>query len=152
MTLTQQLFILIYGLINLVVFFMGLHHSKTKQQSFVLTPLLCVFGIFVWGDAVILGLFWSMAAGIGLLLQDWYLFLLIISLFWAIRGLGETVYWINQQFSTINRNNPPQLLGHAIFHADAVWFAYQLFWQMVCVGTIITSIYLSHVWLRSLSV
>ena len=148
MTLYQQIFILFYGLVNVAVFFLGLHHSKNRQGSFVLTPLLYVFGIFVWGDAVILGLFWSLAAGAAMLLHDWYLFLLIISLFWTVRSLGETMYWISQQFSTINRNNPSQLLGHAIFHADAVWFAYQLFWQMVCVSTIITSIYLGRLWLQ----
>jgi len=147
MTFLQQTVVFMCALINLVVFAWGLHQTKHKQNAFVLTPFFYIFGIFVWGDAVILGLFWSLAAGAGLLLHNWYLFLLIISLFWTVRSLGETMYWISQQFSTINRNNPAQLLGHAIFHADAVWFAYQLFWQMVTVASIICSIYLTHLWL-----
>jgi len=49
--------------------------------------------MFVWGDAVIFGLFWTVALIVAWVLKDWYLFLLIVSVFWVVRSLGETIYF-----------------------------------------------------------
>ncbi len=146
----QQNFVLGFVLLNLVIFLKGFYETKYKRNAFGLTRSLFFLGIFVWGDAVILGLFWIITSIAALLLKDWYLFLLIISVFWLVRSLGETVYWLNQQFSTLNRNPVKNLLGHSIFHDDSVWFVYQLFWQCVMVVSIIFSIYFSWLWLRYL--
>jgi len=108
-----------------------------------------VLGGFVWGDVVVFGLFWFLVSIAVLYLQDWILFLLIVSLFWLVRSLGETIYWLNQQFTPRSNNHPKQYLATKIFKNDSVWFAHQIFWQCVTVVTIITSIYLAKLWLTN---
>lgn len=148
MQLWQQNFLLIYALFNFLIFIKGFDQSKYKNSAFTCTYGLFFLGIFVWGDAVIFGLFWSISALISLILQDWYLFLLITAIFWVVRSLGETIYWLNQQFSPINRNPAKNLLGYSIFHNDSIWFIYQIFWQSISVISIILSIYLANLWLK----
>ncbi|HUV71614.1 MAG TPA: hypothetical protein VMW25_01260, partial [Clostridia bacterium] len=139
MSLWQKGLILIFCLVNLLVFFKGFYESKFKRNAYGLTRPLVFLGIFVWGDAVVFGLFWFFSSIITLFLSDWYLFLLIISVFWLVRSLGETIYWFNQQFSTIKRNPPEKLPGYSFFHNDSLWFVYQIVWQVVTVVSIIFS-------------
>jgi len=145
MSLWQKGLILIFCLVNLLVFFKGFYESKFKRNAYGLTRPLVFLGIFVWGDAVVFGLFWFFSSIITLFLSDWYLFLLIISVFWLVRSLGETIYWFNQQFSTIKRNPPEKLPGYSFFHNDSLWFVYQIVWQVVTVVSIIFSIYFSSI-------
>jgi len=149
MSLWQKGLILIFCLVNLLVFFKGFYESKFKRNAYGLTRPLVFLGIFVWGDAVVFGLFWFFSSIITLFLSDWYLFLLIISVFWLVRSLGETIYWFNQQFSTIKRNPPEKLPGYSFFHNDSLWFVYQIVWQVVTVVSIIFSIYFSNLWLKN---
>lgn len=150
MNLWQQKLILVFFLINLFVFLKGFYESKYKKNAFGLTRPLLLLGIFAWGDAVIFGLFWIITSIVTLVLKDWYLFLLVISIFWVVRSLGETIYWFNQQFSPINRNPPQNLPWHSIFHNDSVWFIHQIIWQCTTVISIISSIYLTKLWLQTL--
>ncbi len=145
----QKVLVIIYGIVNLVVFSKGYRETKHKKNAFGLTLLLGPLGIFAWGDAVVFGLFWVIVTVLSLLLNEWNLFCLIVSVFWVVRSLGETLYWFNQQFSTINRNPPKNLFFYSIFQNDSVWFAYQIMWQCVTVASIIFSIYFSHTWLAS---
>jgi ABC-type branched-subunit amino acid transport system permease subunit len=142
-------FIGIISIISLTIFSLGAYYSKTSR-SFSKTPYLFPFGIFVWGDAVIFGLFWFLSSFVTFLLHDWILFLLIISTFWVVRSLGETIYWLLQQFSQINRNPPHKLLGYKIFKNDSIWFIYQIVWQSLTVFSTISTIYLAHRWLNTL--
>jgi len=142
--------ILTYGFISFLVFLKGLFESIRKKNSFGETPFLFWIGIFVWGDGVIYGLFWFLSSLVCYLLKDWVLFLLIISVFWVVRSLGETIYWLNQQFSTINRNSPEKLRGYQFFKNDSIWFVYQIFWQCITVVSIITTIYLATSWLKNI--
>ncbi|OGM09470.1 hypothetical protein A2159_00875 [Candidatus Woesebacteria bacterium RBG_13_34_9] len=146
----QKITVIIWGIISLVLFIKGLHESKNKRNVYGLTPYLLPWGIFVWGDAVIFGFFWFLISISCLILNNWILFLLIISVFWVVRSYGETIYWFNQQFSKINRNPPKILLFYKYFHNDSVWFIYQIIWQCVTAVSIITAIYLSHLWLKSI--
>lgn len=145
----QKEIILIFGFLNFLVFLKGLHESRAKKNAYGLTRILTPLGIFVWGDAVVFGIFWILASVISYLLADWLLFLLIISIFWVIRSLGETIYWFNQQFSKINRNPPEKLPGFNIFHNNSIWFIHQIGWQCWTIVSIILSIYLSYLWLAS---
>jgi hypothetical protein len=147
MELWQKIFLLVYALINLVVFAKGFYESKVKKNACGPTRPLSLLGIFFWGDAVIFGLFWFFSSIVALLLNDWYLFLLVVSVFWVVRSLGETIYWFNQQFSTINRNPPEKLLFYSIFHNDSVWFIHQIIWQCITVASIIFSLYFGRLWL-----
>jgi hypothetical protein len=144
----QQTIILIFGLVSFLVFLIGFYETKYKKNAFGPTLPLFILGVFVWGDAVIFGLFWAISSFISLYLKDWYLFLLIFSVFWVVRSLGETTYWFNQQFSKINRNPPEKLIGYSIFKNDSIWFAYQIAWQCVTVASIVFAIYFAGVWLQ----
>lgn len=96
MKLWQSLVLLVYLLINLFVFIKGYHECKYRKNAYTLTRSLIFLGIFAWGDAVVFGPFWVISVLVSYFLKDWYLFLLIMSVFWVVRSLGETIYWFNQ--------------------------------------------------------
>lgn len=138
----------LFALLAVSVSLIGLWKS-THHQAFEETPYLAVFGMFVWGDAIVFGLFWALAGAVVFLTQSQSLMWLIYSVFWVVRSFGESIYWFNQQFSTINRNPPERLKGFRFYKNDSVWFAYQIWWQCVAVVSIIASIYFAHVWLTT---
>ncbi len=152
MNFWQQTIVLGYAVSSFLIFLKGFYESKYKKNAYGLTRPLLFFGVFVWGDAVVFGLFWTLSSFIAWMFKDWYLFLLIVSVFWVIRSLGETIYWFNQQFSTINRNPIKNLPWNSIFHNDSVWFIHQIIWQCVTVVSTIFSIYLSWLWLQNLPI
>jgi len=145
----QKTVLFVYSLFNLFVFVKGLHECRIKKNAYGLTPFLFFIGVFAWGDAVIFGPFWILVSIVSYLLIDWILFLLILSLFWVVRSLGETIYWFNQQFSKVKRQPPEKLPGYRIFRDDSIWFAYQIFTQCITVVALVFSIYLSKLWLQS---
>lgn len=149
MRISQLTIILIYGLVNFFVFIKGFTESRNKENAYGLTPYLIFLGIFTWGDAVVFGLFWTFVSLISIFLRDWYLFILVISIFWVVRSIGETIYWFNQQFSikASTWNKPESLLWHSIFHDDSIWYIYQIIWQCITVVSIIFSIYITKLWL-----
>ena len=138
----------IFGIISLLTAIKGFYESSVKNNPFGLTYPLFPFGIFVWGDAAVLGLFWSLVSLVCFLLNDWILFLLIISLYWFVRSFGEIIYWLNQQFSPIIRNLPKKS-GYKFFRNDSIWFINQLYWQCVMIVSIVSTIYLTHLWLTT---
>jgi hypothetical protein len=141
--------IFIYTLVSLLVFVKGFWETKKKNNVFRETAFLSWMGIFVWGDALIFGPFWFIASLFCLLLNDWLLFVLIIVTFWFIRSLGETIYWLNQQFSLIKRNPPEKMFGFSLCKNDAVYFFYQIFWQCITVVSLILLIFVGNLWLKS---
>lgn len=145
----QKLLIIVYGLVSLVVFVKGYIETKNNKNAFGLTNYLNFLGIICWGDAVVFGIFWTVTSIVSLSLSDFYLFCLVISVFWVVRSLGETIYWFNQQFSTIDRNPLENLNKYyvKVFHNDSVWFAYQIIWQCVTVVSIISAIYFTKLWI-----
>lgn len=143
----QTEILIVYGLLSFLAFIKGLYESAGKNNAYGQTPWLFWMGIFAWGDAVIFGLFWFLSSTLAYLLNDWLLFLLLISVFWLVRSLGETFYWFNQQFSRIERNPPNRLRGYKLFKNDSIWFVYQIAWQCVTVVTVITTIYLGNLWI-----
>lgn len=147
MTDFQNWLVLLIGTTALFSASIGFHHSSRHNKAFTETPWLWWLGIFVWADAVVLGAFWFLVTLVAWWLQDWLLFLLVISIFWLVRSVGETVYWFLEQFSTITRNEPKNLWGYRWIKSEALWFLYQIFWQCVTVVTIITSLYLAKIWL-----
>jgi hypothetical protein len=143
-----KLLIIAWGLYALAGLLWGLKHSRQSQTN-QLSPLFLPLGAFVWADAVVFGLFWLLVVGLCLLIGDWLLFLLIGSVFWAVRSLGEMIYWLNEQFSTVHRNPPEKFkFLFKFFPNDSVWFVYQIFWQCVLVISLVVSVKLFSVWLR----
>lgn len=148
MTQWQQVIVFVYGVIALFGTIKALYESSRKKGAYgYVYSVLRLYGAFVWGDMVVFGLFWTLASAVSLLLHDWILFLLAISLFWLVRSLGETQYWFHQQFTPQKGNPPEKFLLYKIFKSDAVWFVNQIGWQCVAVVTIITSLYLAKLWL-----
>lgn len=144
-------FIFIFlSIFSLSIFIKSLIKVAKHKKAFEKTPFLFFLGIFVWGDGVILGLFWFFVSLLCFILKDYLLFLLITSLFWLIRSIGEVIYWLNQQFSPINRNLPEKLFGYFIFKNDSIWFAYQLFWQCVFILSAIATFYFINLWFKTL--
>lgn len=149
--LDWQYIILWLGLItSTLIFVRSFFESSRKNNQFQETPWLLPWGIFVWADGLIFAPFWLGVFVVCLLLNDWKLFLLIYSVFWAVRSLGETVYWLNEQFAVNHRNEPKNLRGYSLVKNDSVWFLYQIAWQCVTVISIIFSIYFGVMWGRSI--
>ena len=142
----MSVFLIFFTIYALSAFIFGLKQCR-QQKAYTLTPFLNPLGAFVWGDAVVFGLFWFLSSLVLLLLQDWLLFWLIFSVFWLVRSLGEMIYWFNQQFSTLNRNPAEKLWLYKYFKNDSIWFVYQIFWQCVLVFFVIVSAKLFSLWL-----
>lgn len=150
MNQTLLMVVMLWGGLGLAAGLTGLFVTTVKQQPFKQTAWLFPWGIFVWGDAPIIGLFWILTSVASILTANWWLFGFSFSLFWLVRAVGETIYWLNQQFSSINRNPPEKLLGHTWFPGDSIWFAYQVFWQCTSVLFLISSLYFGRQWLSHL--
>ncbi len=145
---TQKLIIIFYLIFSFFGFIYSLYKCLKKKDNLGGAHIFNLLGAFVWADAVVFGLFWIVISIATLVLKDWLLFLLIQSVFWTIRSLGEATYWFNQQFSTINRNPGHKLWINKIFKDEyTTWFVYQIQWQCTAVVFIVLSIYLAHIWL-----
>lgn len=150
MTDWQQVVVFLFLLINVALFFISLTNVTKRRKAFNPIIYAYIIGVFVWGDALIICPFWVFISSFSLLLNSWYLFLLFICIFWVVRSMGETIYWLNQQFSNITRNPPEKLMGYRYFGNESIWFAYQLVHQCVVVISIISSIYVAQKWLNTM--
>lgn len=145
--------LLVFGIINLLILTKGFYECKNRKNAYGLTPYLLPFGIFAWGDAFVLGIFWFLTSIVAFISNNNYLFPLIFSTFWVVRSLGETIYWFNQQFSgkIYGWNKPEKLMFYWLFQGDAIWFVYQVLWQCITVISALATIYFSAMWIRSLN-
>lgn len=152
MELWQQFIIILYGIIAFIAFISSFNACHRQKKSFEDTPVWSIFFTgFVQADNVVFGLFWTAIAILTLLLNDWLLFLLTLSLFWLVRSLGETIYWFFHQFIPRGGNDPQKFWHYRFFHNDSVLFVNQIYWQCITVITSVSSIYLAHLWLKSLN-
>jgi len=145
----QQFIILFWLIYSFLGFLKGLQQSAFNKNPYGLSYAFNLIGAFVWGDAVIFGLFWTIVSLVTLFLDNWLLFLMAISFFWVIRSLGEMIYWLNEQFSQKNLNPPEKLYWSKIFPNKSVWFAYQIFWQCLLVVFLLFSCYFLKLWWNS---
>ncbi len=143
-----QILLVIFASFNCVLFIKSVSECKNKN-SFGLTKLLFPLGMYVWGDVFIFSVFWTLVSIISILIGNLYLFLLIVSLFWVVRSFGETIYWFNQQFSTVKREPIEKVEFYSIFKNEAVWFVQQIKNQCITVIALVASIYFATLWLRS---
>jgi len=151
MQIWQNYFLIFLLFYSLIAVFNGYNKCKEKKEAFEVTNLFIPLGAWVWGDVLVFGIFWFIVSATFLfILKNWYLFLLVTSIYWTVRSFGEINYWLNQQFSVIKKNPPKNLLFHNIFYNDSIWFIYQTVWQCVAVLFIISSIYFSYIWLTNL--
>jgi hypothetical protein len=85
--------LLLTGLSALITF---LAIQKGRHHFYSDTPWLAPLGIFVWGDALILGPFWLVSSLLFFefsLLMIWRYFLIFV----CFRSAYEVIYWINHQ-------------------------------------------------------
>lgn len=129
----QQIIIGLYGVIALILFVVGIIYSL-KGQSYGKWWGLNIIGAFVWGDAMIFGLFWTIAAILFLVLGSWLWFLIIVCVFWLVRSLGETIYWFLNQFIPLKNNQPEHFFFYRLVKNDSVYFIAQIWWQ--CLTTV----------------
>lgn len=146
-----ELLISLYCLVAFTLSIVGYYQCRYKRNAFGSFWPMNVIGAFVWGDAVVFGMFWSLVSALTLYFQDVLLFLLVQSLFWVVRSLGEVIFWFNQQFSPLN-NDPAKRFKklQEVFHNNSFWFVYQIYWQCVMVLSIVASIYFGKVWLANI--
>jgi hypothetical protein len=138
----ELLFISLYGIGALFSFVYGTYQTYLKKNPYGLTPALLPYGIFVWGDAVLIGGFWTIASLAALYSQSVFLFLVTQAVYWMVRSAGEVMYWFLQQFAETKRDAPDSLFCHNIFPGEAIWFAYQVYWQIVLVISVVGLIFL----------
>jgi len=146
LTWWQGIFIFGWGLYALRAFLVGFHESRVKKNAYGWMPWYYPLGVFVWGDGVVFGPYWISVVVVCYLLQDWLLFVFHFFVFWVVRSIGETFFWINHQFSTINKYPPHTLPGFMLFHNDSIWFIYQTIAQCVTVVSFILSLYFGYLW------
>lgn len=143
----QKYLLITLSIFSLVGVIKGFLECKNKKNAYGKTELFSLIGAFAWGDVVILGIFWFLISLVILFLRNWILFLVILSLFWVVRSLGETIFWFNQQFSNKILYPPEKLRFYKVFRNDSVWFIYQIIWQCVTVVSLLFLIYFTTVWL-----
>jgi hypothetical protein len=145
-----QMLLIGFMIFNLILFTRAYKECKNKN-AYGSTKILQLLGMFVWGDVFIFSIFWALVALASLVTSNLYLFLLITSLFWVVRSFGETIYWFNQQFSSITREPPEKVELYSIFQNDSVWFIQQIRNQCITVISIVSSIYFAVLWVQSIS-
>ncbi len=134
--------ILAYGLGALISFLYGTYQTSIRKNPYGLTPSLILYGIFVWGDAVLIGAFWAAVSLFSFATQNVGFFMFAQSIFWMVRSAGEVIYWLLQQFAETKRDTPESLRFHTFFPGESIWFAYQVMWQLVFVGASLSLVYL----------
>lgn len=139
----NQLFLSIVSISGLAIFATSLYQSKYQKNPYGLTRLLSPLGIFVWGDGILIGLFWFLAGVVSLLVPIDTIFYLIFIMFWIVRSAGEVLYWFLQQFSTVERDPPHTLPLSSVFPGQSIWFAHQVMWQCVLVGFLVALFYVA---------
>jgi len=129
----QQMIIVAFGLISLFFFLAGLYNCL-KGKSYGKWWGLNIIGAFVWGDAIVFGLFWVIISIIFIFFQSWLWFLIVVCVFWFIRSIGETIYWFLNQFIPLKHNQPENFFFYRLVRNDSVYFIAQIWWQ--CMATV----------------
>ena len=106
--------------------------------------------MYVWGDVFIFSIFWILISMFCIVINNFYLFLTFVSLFWVVRSFGETIYWFNQQFSNVKREPAEKVMFYSIVKNDSVWFIQQIMNQCITVVALVASIYFATLWIRSM--
>lgn len=147
----ERLVVFFFGLGALALFIKSILEITQKKNPYGKFDLGIIYGGFVYADYMVFCAFWVTASFTIILLNDFLLFLLVYSVFWLVRSIGEALYWFLQQFSTLVHKNPPQrFFLYRYVKSDAIWFVNQIYWQCLTVVFTVTTIYLAHLWLSKI--
>ena len=141
MDIGQIFLVLFFGIFAFSAFVLGFRECRRNNPG-GLTPVYNIIGAFVWADTVVFGLFWTIVSFVSIMFHSILLFFTALSIFWLVRSVGETVYWLNEQFAATKRNKPETLWHSRIFPGTSSYIASQIFWQCMTVIFSITTIYL----------
>lgn len=132
-----SLFLIVSG--SLITFFSYLR-SKSNQfysDTFLLLP----FGVFVWGDGLILGPFWVLS-GFFLHALSGYGKFQYVMIFFALRFFYEVIYWIVHQAAS-KSYRPPLFRNVTWLDAQQAAILYQLL-NMIGVFVCLYAVFLSE--------
>jgi hypothetical protein len=96
----------------------GDYRLKTKRYLFI-------FGSFVWEDALVFSLFWIISSLILLYLNSLKALIALILIFIIVRGLGELIYSLFQQFQKDETYRPFDF-GFRHLHRRNIFIIYQV--------------------------
>ena len=147
MNIWQNYFVIFVAIYSFIAFIQGYRQTHTKNNPYGLCKRFNPLSAFVWADAVIFGIFFIFVSVFCLIIQDFVLFLLVITVFWTVRSIGEQIYWFLEQFAVNHRNPEKTQWMNRWFHRDSVWIANQIYNQCLSVIGIIVSVYLFKIWL-----
>ena len=147
MDIWQYIIVIFVAVYSLGGFLLGYKQTKLKRNPYGLSKWFNPLGSFVWADAVIFGLFFFLTSVLSLVLKDFILFLLVFSVFWTVRSIGESTYWFLEQFADTHKNPEHTLWISRWFTRNSSWIANQIVNQCITVIGIITSAYLFKIWL-----
>ncbi len=147
MNIWQNIIVILVAIYSFIAFIKGYRETKIKRNPYGLSKWFNPISAFVWADAVVFGLFFLFVSIFSLLVQDFILFLLIFSVSWTVRSIGESVYWFLEQYADNHRNPEHTLFLSRWFPRNSSWIANQVFNQCLSVIGIITSAYLLKIWL-----
>jgi len=150
MEVWQQTLVMIYGMGGAIAGAKGMYNSITHKNPYEESKWTIFYGAFVWGDSSVFGLFWALISFSIILLKDWNLFLLAVSIFWLFRSTGETFYWFLTQFTDLNKDPAEKFFLHKFFPDNSVWFINQILWQCISVLSLIATIFFSYIWIKTL--
>lgn len=138
-------FIAVFGIYSFIGFAFGI---RRKKNPYGLSRYFLPIGAFVWVDTVVFGLFFTLVSAICLIFNQTLLFLIIYSVFWLVRSVGEQIYWFLEQFSAHHRNPPHTLWPKKLFKGEESWIVMQTVWQCVTVISIISTVLLFNLYLK----
>ena len=100
-----------------------LQDRATTHRFFSCPPWpLKLFTIYVWGDALVIVPLWIVIVVV--LAMNLKFGLIAVCILYVVRGLGEMIYWIHQQFGS--RAYRPHDFGFKHLDNHAVYILYQL--------------------------
>jgi hypothetical protein len=114
----------IVAVLSFIVFLLALQRIRVGK-FLAETPVLYIFGSYVWGDALILSWFWlgvGLAYALGLFTVK--TIFTIVLLFHFFRSAYEVVYWLNHQ-ATGSKFAPP-LIRNTMLTPEQGAILYQL--------------------------
>lgn len=133
---------IIWLIYSVYAFLNGIYYAIKKNNPYGNCRKFYLLGAFVNADSVVFGAFFVLATTITLLMDNFVLFLLIISVFWTVRSIGEQMYWFLEQFAHTHRNPEHTMWFSKFFKRNSSWIAMQIFWQCISVIAIITTVLL----------
>lgn len=147
MNFWQNILLVLVAFYALIGFWKGYRQTKIKNNPYGLSYWFNPISAYVWADAVIFGLFFLIVSVFSLLIQDFILFVLVFTIFWTVRSVGESIYWFLEQFAHDHKNPEHTLWISRWFPRNSSWIANQIIHQCIAVVGIIASVYLFKIWL-----